>query len=81
MTVIAGDGFTSSLALAAGTMFFVEAAVVMAGVTGIIPLTGVTLPFISEGGSSLLAKILLMALLMGLSARRTGQPKLGRHSL
>lgn len=81
VTVIAGDGFTSSLALAAGTMFFVEAAVVMAGVTGIIPLTGVTLPFISEGGSSLLAKILLMALLMGLSARRTGQPKLGRHSL
>lgn len=79
VTVIAGDGFTSSLALAAGTMFFVEAAVVMAGVTGIIPLTGVTLPFISEGGSSLLAKILLMALLVGLSARKTNHSRLGKH--
>lgn len=76
VTVTAADGFTSSLALAAGTMFFCEAVVVMAGATGLIPLTGVTLPFISEGGSSLLAKLILMSILIGLSARKTGTEKL-----
>jgi peptidoglycan glycosyltransferase len=57
-------------------MFFCEAVVVMAGATGLIPLTGVTLPFISEGGSSLLAKLILMSILIGLSARKTGTEKL-----
>ena len=70
VTVIAQDGFTSSLALAIGTMFFVEAVVVIAGVTGLIPLTGVTLPLIAEGGSSVLSKLMLLAVLIGLSARR-----------
>jgi cell division protein FtsW (lipid II flippase) len=70
ITVVAGDGFSSSLALAIGTMFFVEAAVVIAGVTGLIPLTGVTLPLIAEGGSSVLSKLILISILLGLSARR-----------
>lgn len=65
------DGFTSSLILAVSTMFFIEAALVIAGCTGLMPLTGVTLPFISQGGSSLLAKLLLTGVLVGLMARRT----------
>ena len=64
------DGFSSSLILALSSMFFFEAAIVIAGCTGLIPLTGVTLPFISQGGSSLLAKLMMTGVLLGLMARR-----------
>ncbi|HAL74194.1 MAG TPA: cell division protein FtsW, partial [Clostridiales bacterium] len=72
VAVIARDGFTSSLALGIGTALFLEAVIVIGGVTGLIPLTGATLPLIAEGGSSLLAKTFMLALLIGLSARRKG---------
>ncbi len=71
ITVVAKDGFTSSLALGIGTLFFFEAVIVIAGVTGLIPLTGATLPLIAKGGSSLLAKMILLSIQLGLSARRT----------
>ena len=71
LTLIGQDGFTSGLALGIGTLFFMEAAVVIAGVSGLMPLTGATLPLIAEGGSSVLAKLMLIGILIGLSARRT----------
>ena len=72
IAVIASDGFTSGLALGIGTALFLEAVIVIGGVTGLIPLTGATLPLIAEGGSSLLAKTIMLSILIGLSARRTG---------
>ena len=64
------DGFSSSLALGIGTLLFVEAVIVISGVTGLFPLTGATLPLIAKGGSSVLAILILFSLLLGLSARR-----------
>jgi cell division protein FtsW (lipid II flippase) len=64
------DGFSSSMTLAVASLFFFEAVIVIAGCTGLIPLTGVTLPFISQGGSSLLAKMILVGILLGLMSRR-----------
>ena len=68
--MIVRDGFTSSLILGLVSMFFVEAAIVIGGTTGLIPLTGATLPFIAKGGSSLLAKLIMFGMLLGLAARR-----------
>ncbi len=74
IALIGLDGFTSGLALGIGTLLFLEATVVIGGVTGLIPLTGATLPLIAKGGSSLLAKLLLFGLIVGLSARRVRIP-------
>ena len=69
ITVLARDGFTSSLALGLGAAIFIESFVVIGGTTGLIPLTGATLPFIAQGGSSLLAKWLIIGILLGLASR------------
>ncbi len=63
------DGFSSGLILAIASYFFIEAAVVIGGTTGLIPLTGATLPMIAKGGSSIIAKWLLVGMLLGLCCR------------
>ena len=55
----ARDGLTAVFAL--------QAFVIVGGVTRVIPLTGVTLPFVSYGGSSIVANFVLLALLLMVS--------------
>ncbi len=71
-TMLVKDGFSTSMTLAVATMFFMEAVVVIGGVTGLIPLTGATLPFVAAGGSSILAKTILASIYLGLAGRREG---------
>ena len=68
--IVTRDSFSAALILALASSFFIEAAVVIAGSTGLVPLTGVTLPFIARGGSSMLAKYLMAGLLLGLANRQ-----------
>ena len=57
--------------LAAGTsvVFLLQAFIIMAGVTKFLPLTGITLPFVSYGGSSMVSGFFLLAILAALSRK------------
>jgi cell division protein FtsW (lipid II flippase) len=63
------DLYTKLLATGMAATLGFQVVIIVGGVIGLLPLTGITLPFISYGGSSLVANFLLVALVWAMSAR------------
>jgi cell division protein FtsW (lipid II flippase) len=67
------DDFQALLAAGLTLVIVLQAALIIGGNLKLVPLTGITLPFVSYGGSSLLANAIVVGLLLALSDRGLGR--------
>jgi cell division protein FtsW (lipid II flippase) len=75
IALLAEDDASKLLAFGLTAMFALQTLIIVGGVTKAIPLTGITLPFVSYGGSSVVGNFLLTGLLLLVSERA------GRHEV
>ncbi|MCI9130192.1 MAG: FtsW/RodA/SpoVE family cell cycle protein [Eggerthellaceae bacterium] len=69
----AKSDFASFTAVGLTSIVILGAFIIVGGVTRLIPLTGITLPFISQGGSSLLVGFIIVAFLLRIGDEATGR--------
>ena len=69
IALLAGDDASKLLAFGLTAMFAMQTLIIIGGVTKAIPLTGITLPFVSYGGSSVVGSFIITGLLLVISER------------
>jgi peptidoglycan glycosyltransferase len=69
IAVLARDDFTTMLAAGLAAGLVLQSLIIIGGNLKVVPLTGITLPFVSYGGSSLLASFVVVGLLLSVSHR------------
>ena len=78
IALLAEDDASKLLAFGLTAMFAMQTLIIVGGVTKTIPLTGITLPFVSYGGSSVVGNFVLTGLLLVVSenaGKRSGAEK------
>ncbi len=68
----AKSDISSFIAVGLTAIIILQGFIIVGGVTRLIPLTGLTLPFVSQGGSSLLASFIIIGMLLRVSDQGTG---------
>ncbi|MBA3778283.1 MAG: FtsW/RodA/SpoVE family cell cycle protein [Chloroflexi bacterium] len=76
----AADDFRGLLAAGLTLVIVIQAAIIIGGNAKLVPLTGITLPFVSYGGSSLIANAIIVGLLLALSDQGVEPPPPRRAS-
>jgi len=69
IALILPNGFDKCVALGITIMFGLQTFIIVGGVIKLIPLTGITLPFVSYGGSSLVTSFISLGILQAISAK------------
>jgi cell division protein FtsW (lipid II flippase) len=67
------DDFSRYLAVGLMSVVGLQACIIIGGTIGLFPLTGITLPFISYGGSSLLSNFIIVGILLAISGMKPGR--------
>jgi cell division protein FtsW (lipid II flippase) len=75
ISLLAQDGFSKLLAAGLTFGFALQTFIILGGVLRLIPLTGITMPFVSYGGSSVVANFVLLAGLLLVSNRANAPPR------
>ena len=76
VAMLTRDSFAALVAAGLTSVVAIQALVILGGTLKLIPLTGVTLPLLSYGGSSILANFVLLGLLLAVS----GEPQRSTHA-
>lgn len=69
ISVTAKDAFDKAVCLGLTLMFAVQTFIIVGGVIKMIPLTGITLPFVSYGGTSIVVNFISLGIIQAISAR------------
>src|SRR5207248_1056832 len=77
IALLARTGYEQLLAVGLTTILGLQTLIIIGGAIKMIPLTGITLPFISYGGSSLITNFVVVGLLLRISSPRGGTQRLG----
>ncbi|MDF2759113.1 MAG: cell cycle protein, partial [Thermomicrobiales bacterium] len=69
------DGFRSLLALAIAALSGIQVLLICGGTLRVLPLTGLNLPLVSSGGTSMVATLFALGIVVGIGTSQTSQPR------
>jgi cell division protein FtsW (lipid II flippase) len=81
IAIQARSDFEKLLACGLTVILAVQTFIILGGVTRLVPLTGITLPFVSYGGSSLIANYVLLAILLRISSDTVERAQAGEETM